>query len=53
MTESEATPVTSSADAAADARPPFRYDARLAGEIEGRRQDRWAAEGYCLTACSV
>jgi leucyl-tRNA synthetase len=24
---------------------PFRYDARLAGEIERRWQDRWAAEG--------
>ena len=22
--------------------PPFRYDARLAGEIERRWQDRWA-----------
>jgi leucyl-tRNA synthetase len=26
-------------------RPPFRYDARLAGEIELRWQDRWEREG--------
>jgi hypothetical protein len=25
--------------------PPFRYDARLAGDIEARWQDRWEAEG--------
>ncbi len=25
--------------------PPFRYDARLAGEIERRWQDRWEREG--------
>src|SRR3954452_24700304 len=29
----------------APASPPHRYDARLAGEIERRWQDRWAAEG--------
>ena len=26
-------------------RPPFRYDARLASEIELRWQDRWEREG--------
>ena len=26
-------------------RPPFRYDARLAGEIELRWQDRWERDG--------
>ncbi|HEY2262583.1 MAG TPA: class I tRNA ligase family protein, partial [Streptosporangiaceae bacterium] len=26
-------------------RPPFRYDARLAGEIEVRWQERWEREG--------
>jgi len=26
-------------------RPPFRYDARLASEIERRWQDRWEREG--------
>ncbi len=26
-------------------RPPFRYDARLAGEIELRWQERWEREG--------
>jgi leucyl-tRNA synthetase len=25
--------------------PPFRYDARLAGEIELRWQERWESEG--------
>ncbi|WP_433505032.1 leucine--tRNA ligase [Pseudonocardia halophobica] len=29
----------------APASPPHRYDARLAGEIERRWQDRWEAEG--------
>src|ERR1700675_4052954 len=29
----------------ADRPLPFRYDARLANEIELRWQDRWAAEG--------
>ena len=29
----------------ADARPPFRYDARLADEIERRWQDRWEKAG--------
>ncbi|MCE0765909.1 leucine--tRNA ligase [Pseudonocardia kujensis] len=29
----------------ASASPPHRYDARLAGEIERRWQDRWEAEG--------
>jgi len=28
-----------------DGQPPFRYDARLAGEIEARWQARWAADG--------
>src|ERR1700750_252949 len=26
-------------------RPPFRYDARLAGQIERRWQERWEREG--------
>src|SRR4029077_4697241 len=26
-------------------RPPFRYDARLAGQIERRWQERWEGEG--------
>jgi leucyl-tRNA synthetase len=30
---------------AGDGQPPFRYDARLAGQIEARWQQRWAAEG--------
>ena len=29
----------------AEDRPPFRYDARLAGEIERRWQERWEREG--------
>jgi leucyl-tRNA synthetase len=29
----------------AEQAPPFRYDARLAGEIELRWQDRWDREG--------
>jgi leucyl-tRNA synthetase len=33
------------ADTAASGRPPFRYDARLANEIEARWQERWAIEG--------
>jgi len=33
------------AAAAAQEMPPFRYDARLAGEIELRWQQRWAADG--------
>ncbi len=28
-----------------EGRPPFRYDARLAGEIERQWQDRWEREG--------
>ena len=28
-----------------DGQPPFRYDARLAGEIEARWQERWEADG--------
>ena len=28
-----------------DGQLPFRYDARLAGEIEARWQGRWAADG--------
>lgn len=30
---------------AVPAEPPFRYNARLAGEIEQRWQDRWEQEG--------
>ena len=34
-----------SGEAAGGDELPFRYDARLAAEIELRWQDRWAAEG--------
>jgi len=44
MSQSE--PPTSSGKPVAGGRqPPFRYSARLAGEIESRWQQRWAADG--------
>src|SRR6266700_1341026 len=39
--------------AGADDHPPFRYQARLANEIELRWQDRWEAEGTFNTPNST
>ncbi len=44
MSRTEPQPGTSDA-ASHDGQPPFRYTARLAGEIEARWQEWWAANG--------
>ncbi|WP_344419532.1 leucine--tRNA ligase [Pseudonocardia ailaonensis] len=45
----ESTTALNAAPSDAPASPPYRYDARLAGEIERRWQDRWEAEGTFTT----
>ena len=37
--------MASAGAASADGQPRFRYNARLANEIEARWQDRWEADG--------
>jgi len=43
MSESE--PVETTSPVSDEGQPPFRYDARLASEIEARWQARWEADG--------
>src|SRR5580700_268875 len=43
MSESERVETTS--PVSDEGQPPFRYDARLAGEIEARWQERWETDG--------
>ncbi len=45
MSESTSLPGSGRAQGAEDEPPPFRYGARMAGEIEARWQDRWEADG--------
>jgi leucyl-tRNA synthetase len=45
MSQLEPQPYSSGAASPDDAIPPFRYSARLAGEIESRWQGWWAANG--------
>ncbi len=45
MNQSEASPGRRGPAGPADGQPPFRYTARLAGEIESRWQRWWAASG--------
>ena len=45
MSQTEPQPDSSGAASPDDGPPPFRYGARLAGEIESRWQDWWAANG--------
>jgi leucyl-tRNA synthetase len=45
MSESTSLPGSGRAQGPGDEPPPFRYCARLAGEIEARWQDRWEADG--------
>ncbi len=45
MGQSEPPRITGGAASPADRQPPFRYGARLAGEIESRWQEWWAANG--------
>ena len=45
MSESTSLPGSGRAQGAGDEPPPFRYGARMAGEIEARWQDRWEADG--------
>jgi leucyl-tRNA synthetase len=49
MTESAQDQNAPAASERADDHPPFRYDARLANEIELHWQERWAAEGVFNT----
>ena len=43
MSESE--PVETTSPVSDEGQPPFRYDARLANEIEARWQERWETDG--------
>jgi leucyl-tRNA synthetase len=45
MSENTARPGSGPVRGAGDEPPPFRYGARMAGEIEARWQDRWEADG--------
>ena len=45
MSENTSRPGSGRAPGEDDAPPPFRYGARIAGEIEARWQDRWEADG--------
>jgi len=45
MSENTSRPGPGRAPRDGDEPPPFRYGARLAGEIEARWQDRWEADG--------
>ena len=45
MSQSEPQPGTRGAAGPDDGAPPFRYSARLAGEIESRWQEWWTANG--------
>ena len=45
MSESTSLPGSGRVQGAGDEPPPFRYGARMAGEIEARWQDRWEADG--------
>jgi leucyl-tRNA synthetase len=45
MSENISRPNSRPAQGAGDEPPPFRYSARMAGEIEARWQSRWQADG--------
>ena len=45
MSENTSRPGSRPAQGAGDEPPPFRYGARMAGEIEARWQSRWEADG--------
>ena len=45
MSENTSRPGSGRAQGEGDEPPPFRYGARMAGEIEARWQDRWEADG--------